>query len=209
MVEVLEVEKMRGGRVRVVLDNGDRYVLLRSALLDRPLQAGQEVDPAEFSHWVTLRQYRPALDRAVALLAARACSRGEIEQKLRRAGYCPEAVEMVITKLDINDLLDDQAFADQWAASRASQKYGPRRIAQELKMKGVSAEETQSALDSLSDEDQLSAAVRLAEKALSRSRTGEDPRKARQRALGMIVRRGYDWDIARQAVDRVLGEEEE
>ena len=196
MVQVSEIEQVRGRRVKITLDDGSHYLLLRSMYQERPLEIGEAVDPKEYAQWVMTRQYRSALDKAVSMLAVRACSRGEIEQKLRRIGYAPDTIEMVIYKLEKNELINDQEFADQWAQYRAGQKYGPRRISQELRMKGVSAEEAESAL-----------AV-LARKSLQRAKAGEDPRKTRQRAMAAIVRRGYDWDTARQAIETVMGEEE-
>lgn len=206
MVRVNEVESVRGRRVRIVLDNGDKYLLLRSAYQDRPLEVGEEVNPEEFAQWVLKRQYRSALDKAVAMLAARACSKGEIEQKLSRTGYSPETIEMVIYKLEKNNLLNDQEFADQWVQYRAGQKYGPRRISQELRRKGVSAEETENALEEISEEQQLENAVLLARKGLARAGAEDDFRKIRQKVLAALVRRGYDWDTARQAVDRAAKE---
>ena len=208
MVRVSEIEKVRG-RIRVVLDDGSEYLLLKSMLLERPLKVNDELDPEEFASWVTRRQYRSALEKAVSFLAVRACSKGEIAQKLRRIGYSPETVEMVLYKLDREGFLNDRDFADQWARYRTGQKYGPRRIAQELKRKGVSGEEVESALENLPEEEQLEDAVEIARKALKRAKPGEDPRKTREKMAAAIVRRGYGWDLARQACDKVLTDEEE
>ena len=206
MAQISELEPLRGHRIRVVLDSGERYQLLASALDDRPLAVGQEVDPAEFSHWVLLRQYRAALDRAVAALARRNCSKGEIERLLRRGGYAEETVDMVLLKLEKNGLLNDSAFADQWVRYRAGQKYGPRKIQQELRGKGVSPEDAEDALD-IPEEEQLESALLLARKSLKWANGESDLRKLRQKALSGIVRRGFSWDLARQAVDQVLKEE--
>ncbi len=209
MVQVSNVEKLRGQKIKITFEDGSSYLLLRSMYLDRPLEAGDEVDPKEYAQWVLTRQYRSALDKAVAMLAVRACSKGEIRQKLRRIGFSEETADMVIYKLEKNHLLNDEEFAAQWVQYRSGQKYGPRRISQELRIKGVSAEEAESALEEVPEEAQLENAVRLARKALQRAKAGEDPRKTRQKILASIVRRGYSWDLARQAVDQVLNADDE
>lgn len=208
-VLVSEVETLKGRRVRILLDNGDQYTLLRSSYTERPLQPGDPVDPQEYASWVLLRQYRSALDKAVAMLAVRPCSKGEIEQKLRRTGYSADTVEMVLTKLASNDLLNDQEFAGLWAQYRAGQKYGPRRILQELKQKGVSAEDMSQALEELPEEDLQETAIQLAAKGLRRARAGEDPRKTRQRVMAALVRRGFSWEQARIALERALSGSED
>ena len=206
MVRVEEIEQVRG-RVRIRLDDGSEYLLLRSVYQERPLQVNEAVDPEEYSRWVTLRQYRSALEKAVSLLAVRARGQGEIEQKLKSAGYAPETVEMVVLKLTREGFLNDRDFAEQWVRHRSGQKYGPRRIALELRRKGVSSEETESALAGLEESRLLEDAAALAGKSLARSKAVEDPGKTRQRILTAVVRRGYSWDIARQAVDRVLSDD--
>ena len=87
-------------------------------------------------------------------------------------------------------------------------KYGPRRIYQELRHKGVSEEDARVALESIDEEDTLSQAFSLAEKAVSRVRPGEDIRKAENRIMNSLVRRGFSWDIARQAVRAALQKED-
>ncbi len=206
--EIITVEKIRY-RYKIILDNGDIYYLTKGLYTERPLTQGDVVDPEEFAGWVTLHQYRSALDKAVAMLAARPCSTGEIRKKLLNTGYSRDTVDMVLYKLEKHELVDDRAFADQWAQYRAGMKYGPRRIAQELKYKGLSAEDTENALSSLSEETQLEQAVLLAEKAFSRARSGEDPRKTLQKVMAAIVRRGYPWDIAREACEKYIRDAEE
>ena len=209
MVEVTEVEKKRS-RWRIILESGEKYMLSGALYRERPLRPGDSVDPEEFSHWVLLRQYRPALERAVAMLALRACSRGEIQQRLIRAGYTADTVEMVIYKLEKEGLLNDRDFASQWVSHRSSQKYGPRRIARELRMKGISGDDAEAAMEEVDETENLERAILLAKKGFARAKAGEDVRKTRQRVLSALVRRGYDWETARQACAAAhLPEEEE
>ncbi len=187
------------GKVRIIAGK-ETFLITRAAFEERPLHEGEALDVEAYDQWLFLRQYRPALDYAVSLLAQRAHATGELEQKLNRAGYRPATIEMVLYKLSSNHLTDDADFARQWAAARAK-RLGPGRIAQELRRKGVSREDAQTALDELNQEDQLQTAVSLADKALRHAKPGEDPRKTAQRVLAMLARRGYGYDMARQALE--------
>ena len=133
--------------------------------------------------------------------AARTCSRGEIEQKLLRIGYRPQTVEMVLYKLESNDLLDDEAFARQWGEARAHKRLGPQRIARELRNKGVSREDADAALETLDPETLLEQAEQLARQTL-RKHPEEDIRRRVNRASQMLMRRGYDWETIRAAIAR-------
>ena len=205
-MDVITAIKKERGRYRVTINESEDIIVPVSLMRERPLKEGQPLNLEEYDNWLMIRQYRFALDRAVGYLAARARSKREIEQKLLQAGYRPCTVEMVIYKLERENLLDDADFARQWVESRSTHKLGRNRIAQELRRKGISQEEAEAALSALDDEDQLSGAIALAEKAAARIKSGEDPRKAASRIAGMLARRGYSWDVAKEAIQHALSD---
>lgn len=205
-MDVITAIKKERGRYRVTINESEDIIVPVSLMRERPLKEGQPLNLEEYDNWLMIRQYRFALDRAVGYLAARARSKREIEQKLLQAGYRPCTVEMVIYKLERENLLDDADFARQWVESRSTHKLGRNRIAQELRRKGISQEEAEEALSALDDEDQLSGAIALAEKAAVRIKPGEDPRKAASRIAGMLARRGYSWDVAKEAIQHALSD---
>lgn len=191
---------------RVTINDDTDVMIPGSLFRERRLEEGQPIDLEELDEWLMVRQYRHALDRAVAALAARAHSRHELEAKLLRAGYRPNTVEMALYKLEKEGLLDDGDFARQWVEARANRRLGRRRIAQELRHKGIDAEQAEAALEALDEDDQLAGAIALVEKALRRDRSDEDPRKTANRILAMLARRGYGYDVARKALETVQTE---
>lgn len=200
---ITSISKERG-KMRVIINDCTDIMVPVSLFRERPLNEGESIDLEEYDQWLMVRQYRHALDRAVAFLAARARSRKEIEQRLLQSGYRPCTVEMVLYKLEKENLLDDGDFARQWVEARSAKKMGRSRIAMELRRKGVAAEEAEAALECIDEEEQLSGAVALTEKAIARAKPGEDPRKTAARLTAMLARRGYGWDIAREAIQRVM-----
>lgn len=203
MEVITEIRKERG-RYRVSVSSADEFLVPVSLMRERPLTVGQPFDIEEYDNWLMLRQYRHALDRAVAYLASRARSRHEVESKLLQAGYRPCTVEMVLYKLQRERILDDADFARQWVEARSARKLGRSRIAQELRRKGVSADEAEEALEAIDEDDQLAGAVALAEKAVARIRPGEDSRKAANHILAMLARRGYSWELSKRALRQAM-----
>lgn len=202
-MDVITAIRRERGKMRITINDATEVLVPLLLFRERPLSEGQPLNLEEYDQWLMLRQYRHALDKAVAALAARACSRKEIEGKLLRIGYRPCTVEMVLYKLEREHLLDDADFARQWVEARCK-KLGRRRIAQELRQKGISAEQTDEALKQVDEEEQLACAASLASKALGRAKSGEDPRKTAQRIIAAIVRRGYGYDVARKALQQVM-----
>lgn len=140
------------GKMQIVISEQETIVVPLSLFRERPLTEGQPINLEEYDNWLMVRQYRHALDRAVACLAARAHSKHEIEQKLLRVGYRPCTVEMVLYKLEREHLLNDADFARQWVEARSGRKLGRSRIAQELRRKGIDADEAEEALSAIGED---------------------------------------------------------
>ena len=191
----------KGALVR--FDGGETLWFSRAAWSERGLRDGEEIDLDELKRWLLPRQYTEALNCAVSLLAVRARSGGEVRRKLEERHYMEDAVEMALYKLEKEKLLDDEAFARDWAASRARRQVGKNRILQELRLKGVSRELAERAVEALDECESGDQAEALARKLLKKHKT-EEPRKAMNKVMAALARRGYGFDEARRAVDLAL-----
>ena len=204
-MDVIASLRKERGKMRVTLESGQELQVPLSLFHERPLAPGQALDLEAYDQWLLLRQYRHALDRAVGYLAARARSRRELESRLLRCGYRPATVEMVLYKLQRENLLDDADFARQWVEARSGRTLGKRRIAQELQRKGVSRAQTEAALSAVDEEAEAEACRRAAEKLASRYGR-EEPRRAVQKLTQALVRRGFGWDESRRAAEQALAD---
>lgn len=205
---VREIKEKKRSSV-IIMDSGEQFWITRSQLLEySPIEAGQEIDADALREWLLPRQYPMALNNAVELLAQRAQASGEIAQKLRRRLYMEDTIEMVLYKLEKEHLLDDEAFARDWAASRARSQVGKSRIRQELRMKGIPAEQADLAVEELDDEEGGEAAAALARKLLRRYSGEADEKKAMQKMLAAMARRGYGYEESRRAIETALERED-
>ena len=192
----------------VTVNGSETVCLTRKDCKNFPLQEGDAVDLQKLKHDVLLRQYPAALNRAVRLLAVRARSAYEIEKRLTDACYLSDTVEMVLTKLNTNGLLDDGAFARQWARERTARQMGKARIQYELRQKGVASELIEQVLAELDSETQDESAKTLAEKFIRRYGNAA-PADARRKTIQAMQRRGYSYGEARRAMDSVLEDSDE
>lgn len=139
--------------------------------------------------WLLPRQYPEALNYAVSLLAVRARASGEIRQKLRQRRYMDDTIEMVEYKLEKEKLLDDEAFAREWAASCARRQMGKSRILQELRRKGISRELCEQALEELDGEESARRLLRWRQSFCGCYAKEPDQRKAMGKLLSAMSRR--------------------
>lgn len=201
------VSKIRSVRkhLEITID-GERICITKSTFREKPLEEGQEIDLEEYKQFVLLHQYKPALKHAADLLAAKGYAEKELERTLIRGGYLPETAEMVITKLKTLGLLNDEVFAETYVESHANAGYGGNRIKQGLRQKGVHEETIRNVLETLDPEMQKETAVSLVRRALQKKRPDESFQKGNQRILGMLLRRGFSFEEAKQAIADVREE---
>jgi regulatory protein len=76
---------------------------------------------------------RSALD----LLARREHSRLEMLRKLKLRGASADQCEAVIEQLQEDGLLSDERFCEAYVHSRVQRGYGPQRLSEELRERGV------------------------------------------------------------------------
>jgi regulatory protein len=108
------------------------------------------------------------------------------------------AVEGAIRELLEQGYLDDARYAQRFAEDRRTlDGWGTERIARRLADAGVATDIVDALLDERETEDELSAAV-----AILRRRLREPPEddRGRERALGLLVRRGYELELAYDAI---------
>ncbi len=173
-----------------------------------PIRSGQEIDLAAYRAFLSNDQFKPAMAYAGKLLAAKGYATDEIRKVLTRGGYLPETADLVVQKLTSLGFLDDKRFAETFAEVHRHQGHGPLRIRQDLRAKGISSGLIEEVLTSFAqeDDDHDNPAYQIALQAFGRKKPGEDRRKRDQRIINLLLRRGFPYEDARSALDRVYEE---
>jgi regulatory protein len=138
-----------------------------------------------------------AFERALAALARKERTVGELEAWLAERGHPPEQIDAAVSRLIEDGALDDERFARRYAEDKRDLRgWGPTRIAEALRGRGLAPGLIEAALAVDGQDDQLERAVALLE------RRGEPPvdEASRARALSYLARRGYEVELAYEAV---------
>ena len=154
-----------------------------------------------------------ALDPEVRLqhgrdLAWRALNRrdhtvAEIARVLARKRVEPAVIDTVVGELCEQGYLDDARFAQRFAEDRRRlDGWGAERIERRLLGLGVARDLVAAAVGGQDANAELEAAV-----ALLRRRFPDPPATPRdcERALGMLVRKGYELELVHEAIRRHAG----
>ncbi len=195
---VMEIKRQHGVAT-VKMMSGDTLRIPSALFLERKLHVNQPLDPDEYRLFMMQRGYPHALEAAMKFLALRERSEQEIASRLRRSRYDEATIQKVLDTLGLHGLVSDERFAEQWVHSR-SRKYGKNRVAQELRMKGVTGEAAQAALDTVPEEEEYRRCLEQAKRLCRKFQ--DDPKKITQ----SLTRKGYGWSMARKAAEEAVQE---
>lgn len=141
---------------------------------------------------------------ALKLLERVRRTRGDLARRLRDKGHAAATVEQVIERLVEVGLVDDVEFARAWLAGKWGRKpSGWRRLEQELRAKGVGAEDVAAARAQLEEREGAADEIETARRVIAESArrfANLEPRVRRQRLYALLVRRGFDGDVIRRAL---------
>ncbi len=143
------------------------------------------------------------LEAALRFLEVRQRSVAEVRRRLTQAGYRAELVTAALERLTDLGILDDAAFTEAWVESRdRARPRGERALRRELAVKGIDRSLVDEAMavrrpePGTADDPDLPAAERLLARHRAQLARVGDPRVRRQRAYALLVRNGFDSEIA-------------
>ncbi|MFH1799498.1 MAG: regulatory protein RecX [Candidatus Omnitrophota bacterium] len=159
-----------------------------------------------FSHMdkmLTEEQTKQAIITCLRLLAASPKSGQELRKKLEGKGYSSGTIDQALGDLKAQGVLDDTRYAKDLVARLILGKSAGRyKIAFELKRHGISKKISDEMLGTLSNEDETERALEQARlKWTGWSRL--DPQKRRKRLYDFLIRKGYDFQIVQDILQKL------
>ncbi|ORM23950.1 hypothetical protein BFL43_26615 [Williamsia sp. 1135] len=143
-----------------------------------------------------------AYDAALRLLGVRGRSRSELLKRLQDKDFPAEEIDSVMERLERQQLLDDNDFAQQWVRSRHLHSgKGRTALRHELRNKGVDQVIIEDALSQVDDDAEHDRAAELLRRKTHRLTAEDlvervDRDRHTRRLVSMLVRRGYSPSLA-------------
>lgn len=168
-------------------------------VMQNRLKVGMIVRDEELSRIQLESEKMTALDKALGHISASMKTEKEIREYLSRKGYLTDVCDYVVLKMKDYGFLDDEAYSAAFAES-AGKKKGRRLIAAELRRKGVSEENVEHALESLTNEAETAKGI------LEKYLRGKPlDQKNIRKGYAYLIGKGFDYETARSAL-RAFGE---
>lgn len=211
-ITALRFQKRDKERINLFLDG--KYAFPLPAVEAAQLRIGQQLREQEIEELKAIDLRSRGYNRALRFLAVRPRSQLEVRRNLQ--AYRPRdgrrlsasQIEWIIVGLRERQYLDDREFARFWVEQRNRfRPIAPRALRYELRQKGVDDSVAQSTIDELSDA--TSACEAAARSRLYRWQEETNPARFRSKVGSFLQRRGFDWEVAHDVIDRIWQELEE
>jgi regulatory protein len=200
-MRITALERRPGQKqVKLCLDSGREMPIGLEICIQRGLRVGGELSDSELAELEDQEARRCCLDSALRLLSYRQRSKAELRERLLRKRFAAEIVTETLDRLCSAGLVDDEQFARSWVESRDIRAPRSRLLmASELRARGVARDVVDAAAGTVDERD---AAYRAAERR-ARSLTHLPYDRFRQRVGGLLLRRGFDFEVVADTVNRL------
>lgn len=200
-VMVQSVEMLAGGKRRLVLDNGEVWILYRGEVHKLELVEGTVLSAGQYETIRTELLGKRVKKRVMHLLERMDRTEAQLRRKLTEGEYPPDLIEAAIDYVRSYHYVDDARYADCYVHLHGGTK-SRGRLLMELQNKGVDREVAEQVLASGDDERDEPAMI---QSLLEKRRY--DPQEAspqeKRRMYGYLMRRGFrSSDVCRALESR-------
>ncbi|HHY81202.1 MAG TPA: hypothetical protein GX505_00790 [Clostridiales bacterium] len=202
-ITAIEPRNKRNKSYELALDDGRTFCVDEEVVVKHGLKPGMLINEEQLREWIWEADIRAACDLALHYLGFRMRTRKQLYDYLKRKGFNEPVIEEVICKMEEYRFLDDEEYALRWIQSRKlSQPSGRRKIAYELMNKGIARDVLETALDTVTQEEEEELVCQLAEKYYAKY-SNLPGKECMAKVSQALLRRGFDWDIISRAIRRL------
>jgi len=177
--------------------------LYRQTVEDFGLYAGRELTDEEFGRLSEAAGQMSAKMRAVRIISASGVTKKELEHRLIQKGEDPVQAKEAVAWLSEMDLIDDEKTARQIVERCIAKGYGLARAKQALYEKRVPKHLWEDALADYPDQEGHILSY------LENHPEIREDRKARDRAINALLRRGHSYSEIRRGMEALSLQTEE
>ena len=203
-IEELKPSRRKQGRFLVKLEDGSILRITEEELLRFRLRPGIDLDRETLEALQASVRTSSAKAAAANIIGSRALSKRELTRRLVKKGNDETDAQAAADWLEDIGAVDDAAYAASLVRHYGEKGYGPARVREELRRRGVDRALWDEALEEMPDPAEI--LDRLIQK-----KSGGDlrDRKELKRISDGLLRRGFAWGDVKDALRRYTEIEED
>ncbi len=196
-IEQIKESQRKKGRLLVRLEDGNVLRVTEEELLRFGLRAGMELDEETAEALQASARASAARAAAASIIGSRALSKQELTRRLVKKGNEASDAQAAADWLEDIGAVNDADYAASLARHYGGRGYGPARVREELRRRGVDRALWDAALEEMPE------AAEALDKLIRKTCRGElsDPRE-KKRVSDALLRRGFGWSEVRAAMGR-------
>ncbi len=196
-IEEVKKSQRKKGRFLIRLEDGDVLRVTEDELLRFGLRTGLELDGGTLEAVRASVKSSSAKAAAANMIGSRALSKRELTRRLIRKGNDESDAQAAADWLEDIGAVDDAGYAAALARHYGGKGYGPARVREELRRRGVDRSLWDGALEEMPE------AAEILDGLIRKKCRGElsDP-KEKKRVSDGLLRRGFAWSDIRAAMGR-------
>lgn len=192
-------------KAKIFFDNKDSVIIRYDVVVKNGLRKGDEINDKFISSLLDQNENFTVKETAFRILTRRHHSKKELERKLLLRKFNKDVVHNIVSDLESNHYLNDEEFSREFTEEKLNKKHlGKNLIKSQLKEKGVSNEIISKTLNDRNESEEFDNALLLAEKKLTSIKSMEDEKRAIQRIYSYLQLKGFNYDIIRKVIDKLL-----
>ena len=201
-VEEVKKSQRKQGRFLVRLEDRGILRVTEDELLRFGLREGLELGEEELEALRASAKASQTKAAAARMIGSRALSKQELTRRLMKKGSDAGDAQAAADWLEEIGAVDDENYAAALVRHYGGKGYGPARVREELRRRGVDRGLWDSALEEMPE------AAEILDRLLRKRGDLSDP-KERRRASDALLRRGFSWEQVRAALGRYAEMEED
>ena len=191
-MEITAVEPRRRSFTQLFIDGEAAVKIDTETFIRSGLKPGDQISDEDLHNLIKASDTRRANEKALYLLERRSHSKKELADKIARTAASKEAAKAAAEHMEELGLINDETYARDFARELFTRKrFGPMRVRQELRQKGIDSVLLDELLDEYSSEEIFEENI---SSILSRKYPGwYEDEKIRRRAFAALQRMGYSF----------------
>lgn len=196
-IEEVRKSERKKGRFLVKLEDGNILQATEEELLRFGLRAGMELDGESLEAVRASVKASSAKAAAADMIGSRALSKKELTRRLVKKGSDESDAQAAADWLEDIGAVDDAGYAAALVRHYGGKGYGPARVKEELRRRGVDRKLWDQVLEEMPE------AAEVLDALIQKKCRGElsDPRE-KKRISDALLRRGFSWSDVKAAMGR-------
>lgn len=209
IISKVEIQKSNKNRVNIFIDEEFAFACSADLVYYYNLEKGRKINLDLLKEIIEEDNYLKGKNQALKIIEKSFKSEKEIQDKLLNKGYEEKAVARILDFLVEYNFVNDEKYAEMFIREKISSN-GKNKIKYLLLKKGISEDVIQDKLNDVKKEDEEAHALMIAEKKYASLIKSEKNWNKSYKKLGeYLVARGYDFDMVKTILNKVVKNEDE